>query len=102
MERHPIKMHPRLYRQAQPPGFRQPSGTEDSDAPPTCLYFSSYKIFSEILDNPEAAGHPSEDVKEAGGSIWQDHLNATAAVHKDTAHEFAKVVRSVEVVSGSA
>jgi hypothetical protein len=77
------------------------SGTQDSGVP-TCLYFSSYKVFSEILDNPEAEGYPSEDVKKAGGSIWQDGLHATAAVHKDVAHEIAKFLKSVEVASGSA
>jgi hypothetical protein len=77
-----------------------PSGTQDSGAP-TCLYFSSYKVFSEILDNPGAEGYPSEDVKKAGGSIWVDQLHATAAVHKDVAHELAKFLRSVEVASSS-
>jgi len=66
---------------------------------PTCLYFSSYKVFSEILDNPGAGGYPSEDVKESGGSIWMDQLHATAAVHKDIAHELAKFLRSVEVTA---
>jgi hypothetical protein len=68
---------------------------------PTCLYFSSYKVFSEILDNPGPEGYPSEDVKKAGGSIWVDVLHATAAVHKDVARELAKFLRSVEVVSSS-
>lgn len=77
-----------------------PSTTQGSGAP-TCLYFSSYKIFSEILDNPGAKGYPSEDVKKAGGSIWMDQLHATAAVHKDVAHELAKFLRSIEVVSRS-
>jgi len=75
-------------------------GPQDSGAP-TCLYFSSYKVFSEILDNPAAEGYPSEDVKEAGGSIWMDQLHATAAVHKDIAHELAKFLRSVEVTARS-
>jgi len=76
------------------------SGTQDSGAP-TCLYFSSYKVFSEILDNPGAGGYPSEDVKKAGGSIWVDQLHATAAVHKNVAYELAKFLKSVEMVSGS-
>ncbi len=78
-----------------------PPGTQDSGAP-TCLYFSSYKVFSEILDSPGAKGYPSEDVKKAGGSIWMDQLHATAAVHKDVAHELAKFLRSVDAVSSSA
>ena len=78
-----------------------PPRTQDSGAP-TCLYFSSYKLFSEILDSPGAKGYPSEDVKKAGGSIWMDQLHATAAVHKDVAHELAKFLRSVEAVSSSA
>ena len=77
-----------------------PSGTPDSEAP-TCLYFSSYKVFSEILDNPGAECYPSEDVKKAGGSIWMDQLHATAAVHKGIAHELAKFLRSIEVTARS-
>lgn len=76
------------------------SGAPDSGAP-TCLYFSSYKVFNEILDNPGAEGYPSEDVKVAGGSIWVDQLHATAAVHKDIAHELAQFLRSIEVTAGS-
>ena len=83
-----------------PQSSASPSGTTESEVP-TCLYFSSYKVFSEILDNPDAEGYPSEDVKEAGGSIWVDHLHATAAVHKDVAHELAKFLRSVEVTARS-
>ena len=78
-----------------------PPTAQDSGAP-TCLYFSSYKVFSDILDNPGAGGYPSEDVKKAGGSIWMDQLHATAAVHKDVARELAKFLRSVEGVSSSA
>ena len=78
-----------------------PPRAQDSGAP-TCLYFSSYKVFSDILDNPIAKGYPSEDVKKAGGSIWMDQLHATAAVHNDVAHELAKFLRSVEGVSSSA
>jgi len=78
-----------------------PLSTQDSGAP-TCLYFSSHRVFSEILDNPVAAGYPSKDVKKAGGSIWMDRLHATAAVHKDVARELAEFLRSVEGVSSSA
>jgi len=77
-----------------------PSSTEGSGAP-TCLYFSSYKVFSEILDNPGAKGYPSEDVKKAGGSIWVDGLHASASVHKDVAHELAKFLKSVGVASST-
>lgn len=77
------------------------SSLQDSYAP-TCLYFSSYKVFSGILDNPSAEGYPNEDVKKAGGRIWLDPLHATAAVHKDVARELAKFLRSVEVMPISA
>jgi len=83
-----------------PQDSANPSGPQDSGAP-TCLYFSSYKVFSEILDNPGAEGYPSEDVKKPGGAIWVDHLHATAAVHGQVAHELAKFLRSVEVVASS-
>lgn len=45
------------------------------------LLFSSWDIFTRILDSPETFGFPATDVCKAGGAIWVDQLHPTSAVH---------------------
>lgn len=63
----------------------------------TAIYFSSYKVFTSLLDNPQEYGLPPEDVKKYGGAFWIDHLHPTTAVHKIVAEALVNVLSEVKV-----
>lgn len=46
----------------------------------TIMLFSSHEVISAILDEPEQHGFAQDDAKEIG-SIWEDELHLTSAVH---------------------
>lgn len=65
--------------------------------PISALYFSSHKVFEDILNNPKSFGFPEKHVKKDGGDIWVDHLHPTSAVHAIVAAEMEKFLNSVHL-----
>jgi len=60
----------------------------------TAVLFSSWDIFSKILDNPKDYGFTESNSQEQGGGIWEDHLHPTDPVHKIIAAEMSKFLAS--------
>ncbi|KIJ52569.1 carbohydrate esterase family 16 protein [Sphaerobolus stellatus SS14] len=60
----------------------------------TVLLYSSWSIFTQILNDPERFDFDKSDRKKAGGNIWIDHLHPTAKVHKIVAKDIAEFLSS--------
>ncbi|KAI0798000.1 hypothetical protein C8Q75DRAFT_29356 [Abortiporus biennis] len=58
------------------------------------LIFSSFELFTHILDNPREYGFPPEDVRESNGSIWFDYLHPTSKVHDEIARALFHFLQS--------
>ena len=56
----------------------------------TVFVFSSYAVYSDILDDPEEYEFTEEDVTEEGGAIWVDGIHSTGAVHEIMADRFLR------------
>ncbi|KAG8799046.1 hypothetical protein FRC16_005929 [Serendipita sp. 398] len=70
---------------------------KEATGPVTVLYFSSHKIFTSILDNPEEHGFPEEDINKSGGAIWVDELHPTSAVHAIFARKINVMLKKMDV-----
>lgn len=68
----------------------------------TAFVFSSYALFSRMLDNPTDFGFPKGDAKKRGGTMWVDHLHPTSAVHKEVAGALSQFLTSQPAHSGQA
>lgn len=58
--------------------------------------FSSYRVVSSILDDPEEYGFQSDDVSQEGGGIWADELHLTSDVHAILAERLEKALRTAD------
>lgn len=67
---------------------------ESAGDPITAIYYSSYKVFGAILDEPESYGLEN-DQKKRGGTIWVDHLHPTSAIHSIVATELDSFLSSI-------
>jgi phospholipase/lecithinase/hemolysin len=45
------------------------------------MIYSSWDIFTQVLDDPVRYGFSTEDVRKKGGAIWVDHLHPTSKMH---------------------
>jgi len=63
--------------------------------PITAIYFSSYKVFTDILNHPKKHGFPQKDIQKSRGSIWMDHLHPTSAVHLFVAKELGSLLSTI-------
>ncbi|CAL1704676.1 unnamed protein product [Somion occarium] len=61
-----------------------------SDA--TALIYSSYDLFTRILDDPVAYGFQVEDRRKRGGGIWKDNIHPKARVHQEIAREISALL----------
>ncbi|KIL69811.1 carbohydrate esterase family 16 protein [Amanita muscaria Koide BX008] len=61
----------------------------------TILLYSSFALFTTLLDNPDGYGFPPSDVRKGGGSIWFDHLHPTSRVHKFLSQDIGEFLSSV-------
>ncbi len=68
-------------------GLREFSSAHD-DA--TTFLYSSYSIFSRVLDRPEDYGWNSAQTQCRAGKMWVDHLHPTTAMHKIVASDFVE------------
>lgn len=64
----------------------------------TILLFSSFEVFTDILDNPDAHGFPPNHVRKQSGAIWYDHLHPTTKVHDIVAFRMAQFLAHVDVL----
>ncbi|KAK7685612.1 hypothetical protein QCA50_011479 [Cerrena zonata] len=55
----------------------------------TTLIYSSFALFSRILDNPEEYGFKNTDPRLRGGGIWLDHIHPTTKMHHEIARDIA-------------
>ncbi|KAG8840414.1 hypothetical protein FRB91_006115 [Serendipita sp. 411] len=72
---------------------------EAAGGPITATYFSSHKVFTAFLDDPEEYGFPKSDVRRSGGEIWVDHLHPTPAVHAIIAKELDDMLNGIAVAT---
>ncbi|KAI0810961.1 hypothetical protein BC629DRAFT_1654462 [Irpex lacteus] len=66
----------------------------------TTLLFSSYDLFTRILDEPGKYGFDERTAHVAGGCFWYDHLHPTSQVHDAIATEVARFLASRAPLSG--
>ena len=69
------------------------SFTEDSPQASVFL-FSSHKIVTNILDDPEEFDFSEDDATDMG-SIWLDELHLTSEVHRCIAEGLRKAIETV-------
>lgn len=62
----------------------------------TNLIFSSWRVFTRVLDTPQRYGFSEKDVDRAGGAIWVDVLHATSKMHDILAKEISSFIRSIK------
>ncbi|KZT70157.1 carbohydrate esterase family 16 protein [Daedalea quercina L-15889] len=62
----------------------------------TVLLYSSWAIFTKVLDDPVAFGFAKDDVQKPAGSIWVDRLHPTSKMHDVVAYDMAKFLRGTE------
>ncbi|KAG8755751.1 hypothetical protein FRC14_003689 [Serendipita sp. 396] len=72
---------------------------EAAGGPITAAYFSSHKVFTTFLDDPEEYGFPKSDVRRSGGEIWVDDLHPTPAVHAIIAKELDDMLNGIAVTT---
>ncbi|CAL1704184.1 unnamed protein product [Somion occarium] len=53
----------------------------------TAFIYSSYNLFTRILDDPVAYGFQLEDRRKRGGRIWKDHIHPKTRVHQEIARD---------------
>ncbi|KAF5373877.1 hypothetical protein D9758_000632 [Tetrapyrgos nigripes] len=61
----------------------------------TLLLFSSFEVFSAILDNPVSYGFQASQIRERFGEIWSDDLHPTSKVHDILATRLADFLNTV-------
>ncbi|KAG2008626.1 fungal cellulose binding domain-containing protein [Coprinopsis cinerea AmutBmut pab1-1] len=66
----------------------------------TVFLFSTHQVFSDLLQNLEKYGFPTEDRHRKGGSVWVDHLHPTSRVHDIIARSLAEFLNGVGGVGG--
>ncbi|THU87264.1 hypothetical protein K435DRAFT_761949 [Dendrothele bispora CBS 962.96] len=64
-----------------------------SDA--TVLLFSSFGVFSHLLDNPEEYGFKARELRQEYGGIWNDYLHPTSRVHDIVAARLTEFLKAV-------
>ncbi|KAI0628890.1 hypothetical protein C8Q77DRAFT_1067250 [Trametes polyzona] len=67
---------------------------EHSDA--TVLIWSSHELFTQLLSNPELFGFDKEDASKEEGSIFEDGLHPTSAVHLVIARHLSDFLSNVQ------
>jgi hypothetical protein len=60
----------------------------------TAFTFSSWDLFTRILDDPVTHGFPKGDVQKFGGSIWVDHVHPSSKIHDFIAKGFSDFLNS--------
>ena len=63
--------------------------------------FSSYRVLSSILDNPEEYGFQEDDVSQEGGGIWADDLHLTSEAHAILAERLEQALRTADRTANS-
>ncbi|TDL21459.1 hypothetical protein BD410DRAFT_789564 [Rickenella mellea] len=61
----------------------------------TVMIFSSWKLFSAVLDHPETYGFSLADATRSGGKIWVDNLHPTSKMHGVIAEEMVSFLNNV-------
>lgn len=51
------------------------------------MIFSSWDIFSRVLDNPRGYDLATTDVRKNGGKVWVDHIHPTTKIHDIFAYD---------------
>lgn len=69
-------------------------GEEHQDA--SVLVFSSWDLFTAVLDNPVQYGFKEDDSSKARGGIWVDRLHPTTKMHKIIAEKIVDYLISIE------
>ena len=67
--------------------------TEHPDA--TVFIFSSWDLFTTVLDDPVQYGFKEEDRSKNGGGIWVDRLHPTTKMHEIIAKGIVEYLKSV-------
>ncbi|KAH9935006.1 uncharacterized protein B0H18DRAFT_979369 [Fomitopsis serialis] len=67
----------------------------------TVLIYSSWAMFTKVLDAPAAYGFTTDDVRKPAGSIWVDRLHPTSNMHDVIAHDIAQFLGSIEPPASS-
>ncbi|KZV94991.1 hypothetical protein EXIGLDRAFT_766583 [Exidia glandulosa HHB12029] len=62
----------------------------------SAFLFSSFAVFSDVLDNPEAFGLKASDAFKSYSTVWVDHLHPTSAVHKIFATRISEYLYQLE------
>ena len=63
----------------------------------TAFVYSSFDLFSKLLDNPGQYGFKTSDICKKEGSIWCDHIHPTTRVHEEIAKDFVQFLRNKDV-----
>ena len=58
------------------------------------MLFSSYDLFTRLLDDPSRYGFNEATACMSGGCVWYDHLHPTSQVHDLIATELAQFLAS--------
>ena len=61
----------------------------ESTSEASVVLFSSHKMLSRLLDDPEEYDFCEDDTADEGGRIWKDELHLTLEVHDIFAEEIA-------------
>lgn len=56
----------------------------------SAFVFSSFAVFSDILDNPSKFGFKADQAEKPFSDVWVDHIHPKSAVHKIIARELAQ------------
>ena len=57
--------------------------------------YSSFDLFSKLLDDPSQYGFNTSDVRKKGGEIWRDHIHPTTRVHEEIARDLVRFLREL-------
>ena len=61
----------------------------------TVFIFSSWDLFTTVLDNPVRYGFKEEDRSKNGGGIWVDRLHPTTKMHEIIAKGIVEYLKSI-------
>ncbi|KAH9843044.1 uncharacterized protein C8Q71DRAFT_233062 [Rhodofomes roseus] len=61
----------------------------------TVLIYSSWHLFTKVLDDPTTFGFGKDDVRRPASSIWVDRLHPTSNMHDVVAHDMAQFLGSI-------
>jgi phospholipase/lecithinase/hemolysin len=61
----------------------------------SCFRYSSFKLMTNILDNPVEYGFEERDARKLGGGIWADHVHLTSAVHEWLARDIREYLTTL-------